>query len=65
MIDHHHITAGEFFDRFTPAIVVNGAAIGVSLAQEIESWLRILSLIMAVTYTGILIIKATRKPPTL
>lgn len=65
MIGHHHITAGEFFDRLAPAAIVNGTAVAVSLTQEIEGWLRILSLVMAVTYTGILILKATRKPPTL
>ena len=59
-----HITTTELVERFAPAAAVNAAAIGVSLAQEAEGWLRVLSLVMAVIYTGVLIFKATRKPPT-
>lgn len=60
MNPHHHITLPEFFERLLPAGIANGAAIAVSLQSEIEGWLRIISLLAAITYTVILSVKAIK-----
>ncbi len=55
----------DFFNdlmaRVSVPVSINTLAIVTSLAGQIEAWLRVLSLLAAITYTTVLIVKAVRK----